>query len=69
MGVKSTITLSRDEALEKYVALMKMSDERIRRQLEAEATAMLDKDLEDVLERLNDFVHDGEGYENYLIRS
>lgn len=67
MGVKSTVTLTRQQAIDKYADL-KMADLNMRRRFEAEATAMRDKDLEDKLEVLNDEARGGEGFENYLIR-
>lgn len=66
MGVKSTVTLNRHEAINKYVDL-RLKRINVERMLEAEATAMTDKQLEDVLERLNDAANGGEGYENYII--
>jgi hypothetical protein len=64
MGVKSTITLSRDEAERKYFNLML---ELAKRQLRASAVPLDNKTLEDVLEVLNDAANDGEGFENYTI--
>ena len=64
MGVKTTIDLPRDTAEQKYVELRL---DGIKRRLRAEAAAMDKSDLEDVLERLNDIAHGGEGFQNYCI--
>lgn len=64
MGVKSTIELTRKEAEEKYVSLVK---DDITRKILACAVSMDERQLENELERLNDKLHDGEGFENYLI--
>ena len=66
MGVKSTRTLTRDEAVKKYVDL-KMEDDKLRRQFQAEAVLMGTVELENELERLNDAARGGEGFENYSI--
>lgn len=66
MGVKSTVVLTRVEAEEKYV-MLKLRENR-ERQLLAEAVAMENKQLEDVLEEMNDNQAGGEGFENYLIQ-
>jgi hypothetical protein len=68
MGVKSTKNLFRQEAEEKYVSLkLKMELEKQKRIWRAEAVAMDDTDLENVLERMNDQANYGEGFENYCI--
>ena len=65
MGVKSTVTLTREEALDKFVDLQARANaDGIRRF----ASFMSDTILEDVLERMNDEANDGEGFENYVIR-
>jgi hypothetical protein len=64
MGVKSTVTLTREEAERKYFELML---EHARRQIRASTVPLDNKTLEDVLEVLNDAAHDGEGFENYII--
>jgi archaellum biogenesis protein FlaJ (TadC family) len=64
MGVKSTRHLTRQAAEEKYVDLRQ---EETRRAIRAQAVAMNDTELEDMLERLNDTAHGGEGFENYII--
>lgn len=66
MGVKSTVTLSRQDAMEKYVELKIRADD-LRHKLMVEAYAMPKRVLEDELESLNDLLNDGEGFENYLI--
>jgi hypothetical protein len=64
MGVKSTVRLTREEAERRFVELyVKRKENKIR----AKAVALSDQELEDKLERWNDAVHDGEGFENYLI--
>ena len=65
MGVKSTVPLTRSEAESKYVDL---KIEAAKRQLRSEAALLDDKELEDVLEELNDKQAGGEGFENYVIR-
>lgn len=64
MSVKSTKELTRKEAEDYYVELRKKDMERI---FKSEAVLRTDKELEDVLERLNDKIYDGEGFEDYLI--
>ena len=66
MGVKSTVQLTRQEALEKYADL-KMRAPDVRRRLKAEAMGMDKRELEDELMELNDAAAGGEGYENYTI--
>ena len=59
MGVKSTVTLTREEAEAKYKKLYaQIYDLGISERNEA---------LEDVLAIMNDIVHGGEGFENYWI--
>lgn len=67
VSVKSTRTMTRAEAESKYVDL-RLNDASVLRMLRAEAVAMDDVELENVLERLNDASHGGEGFENYSIR-
>lgn len=64
MGVKSTVSLTREEAERRYVNLL-LDDSRSR--LELAVQALSNTVLENALEGLNDEIHDGEGYENYLI--
>lgn len=64
MGVKSTISLTRAEAEGKYVWL---KQDEMERKLRSEAVLLRDKDLENVLEALNDEANGGEGFENYII--
>jgi hypothetical protein len=64
MGVKSTINLSRRVAEEKYVEF-KLRTER--RKFLGQAVAMENKQLENVLETMNDDQAGGEGFENYII--
>lgn len=64
MGVKSTVQLTRQEAIEKYADLKGKSK---RRKYEAQATSMDRRELEDKLMELNDAAAGGEGYENYTI--
>lgn len=65
MGVKSTVTLTRAQAEERYIELL---IQEARRRLRTKAAAMSDKQLEDVIEVLNDSEKGGEGFENYQIR-
>ena len=55
MGVKSTVLLTREEAEKKYMDLTGMG------------THVDNKALESALETMNDLLHDGEGFENYII--
>jgi hypothetical protein len=65
MGVKSTITLTREEAEKKYAELkIELSEKR---RLRSEACLLEDIELENILEEMNDMVNDGEGFENYSI--
>lgn len=64
MGVKSTVSLTRSEAIAKYADLKAKTK---RRKYEAKAIRMDRRELEDEIERLNDEVNGGEGYENYVI--
>lgn len=64
MGVKSTVTLTRDVAIERYVELVLP---QYRRRLRAQATGMSNKQLEDTLEKMNDERAGGEGFENYIV--
>lgn len=66
MGVKSTVHLTRAHAIARATDL---AMEMKRRKLEAKFTAMGDVELENELERLNDKANDGEGFENYVIKS
>jgi hypothetical protein len=64
MSVKSTKRLTRSEAEELMVELRAKS---LHRMFKAEAVLLSNRQLEDTLERLNDELHDGEGFENYLV--
>jgi hypothetical protein len=66
MGVKSTIHLSRSMAELRYVAL-KLESEKLKRKYKAKAAALSDKELEDMLEKLDDENCGGESFNNYLI--
>jgi hypothetical protein len=66
MGVKSTKDLTRQQAEAMFVEL-KLPEAK--RQLRSEVALLDDKQLEDVLEKLNDKANDGEGFENYIIKS
>ena len=59
MGVKSTVDLTRSEAIEMYLDLKKKLNK---------IYYFSNEYLEDELERMNDKYHGGEGFENYLIR-
>ena len=64
MGVKSTTTLTWFEAVEKYVELRsRQAEDDIRR----EAMKLSFIDLENYLERMNDALNGGEGFENFMI--
>lgn len=65
MGVKSTVQLTRREAIEKFADLKGKSK---RRKYEAQATSMDRRELEDKLMELNDAANGGEGFENYIIQ-
>jgi hypothetical protein len=65
MGVKSTVHLTRQWAISRAV---EMHQQKERRKIEALYTAMTDKELEDILEQMNDERAGGEGFENYFIR-
>lgn len=69
MGVKSTMTISRDRAERMYV---EFKARLLDRQFRSQAVAMTDTELEDELERLNDEYYsreygDGGGFDNYII--
>jgi hypothetical protein len=64
MGIKSTIVLSYSQAIEKFVQLR---FEQERKQYETEAFSFRAKELEEELEKLNDLMSNGEGFENYVI--
>lgn len=66
MGVKSTVTLKRADAEEKYVKMM-LERPEFKRKFRSEAAGMSERDLEWALERLNYEAHDGEGFENYIV--
>ena len=64
MGAKSTRTITREDAIERFVSLKALIKDRKWR---SQATAMTDTELENALEKMNDAHHDGEGFENYNI--
>lgn len=66
MGVKRTTCLTRQQAEEKFVELH-LQDGELQRRLRANAVLLDDEDLENILEVMNDKVHDGEGFCNYMI--
>jgi hypothetical protein len=61
MGVKSTVELTRKEAEAKAAELHS-------KLYIGQYYHMSDACLEDLIESWNDDLHDGEGFENYLIR-
>ncbi len=65
MGVKSTVTLDRDEAERRGKEYLAKGMEFY---FQAQVDRMSDSELEYFLERENDNEHGGEGYENYSIR-
>jgi hypothetical protein len=64
MGAKSTLSLTRHDAEESFVALMNKIATPMHR---LQAAAFTDEELEDMLERLNDTVLRGEGDAKYRI--
>ena len=66
MGVKSTVDLSREQAIERAVMLTAKVNYR---EMAAIYAALNDSELEGALENLNDEVNGGEGFENYSIQS
>lgn len=66
MSVKSTVFLTTEQAIERYINL-KVNSRKLLRKLRAKAIAMNRVELENKLEELNDENHGGEGYENYII--
>lgn len=66
MGVKSTVTLPRMEAIEKYADL-KIKVSNLRRRYMAVALVMDKAKLEEELMQLNDKANGGEGFENYIV--
>lgn len=68
MGVKSTVSLSRNQAENNFIDLMVRAQESdIRAALRVLVGRMSIKMLEDRLEELNDADKGGEGFENYDI--
>jgi hypothetical protein len=68
MGVKSTRTLTRQEAEDKYIALKAVIKAASKeRKWRSQAAEMSNEELEDVLEIMNDDANGGEGFENYRI--
>lgn len=68
MGVKSTVTLTRREAEDRFVELAVTNDDP-RRHFKALAALMDNTELEDALEHANDEANGGEGFENYIIEA
>lgn len=67
MGVKSTVTLTVQEAIEKYADLKGPTMRRLYMQ-DALAMCVTDRPkLERKLEEMNDATNGGEGFENYTI--
>jgi len=64
MGVKSTVNLTRRQAIERMVDLHIAAN---RRKIKAFYTAMGDRQIEDEFERMNDEAKGGEGFDNYTI--
>ena len=64
MGVKSTTKLTREEAEQKFIYF---TQEMSKRSLKRGVKIYDDTKLEDILERMNNEVHDGEGFDNYRI--
>jgi hypothetical protein len=57
MGVKSTVRLTRAEAEQRYINYL----------IQPPRTLFSNEQLADILERMNDEVHGGQGFENYVI--
>lgn len=64
MGVKSTVTLTREEAVARYVYFREQQNAV---GLKRYAEALSDRALEDALEALNDEMNNGQGFDNYAI--
>ncbi len=64
MGVKSTVSLTREEAEERAVLLLQSVQ---RKAVIATVAALSNSTLENLLETMNDEANDGEGFENYQI--
>lgn len=64
MGVKSTVMLGRDAAINRLSSLYMAQMEET---LKVTVARMPDAVIESELERLNDLNHGGEGFENYSI--
>ena len=65
MGVKSTVRLTREEAIQKYAEL---EAEMVKRRMASALTILPDEALAELLERKNDQASEnGEGFENYTI--
>lgn len=66
MGVKSTIELTREQAIDRAIDIYTKAHYRT---FYALYSLLDDDDLEEVLEQLNDKANDGEGFENYSIQT
>lgn len=69
MGIKSTITLTREQAENKYAEILA---DNMKRKLRAIAVSMSDRELEDALEEENDkyyreTYYSDTGFDNYII--
>lgn len=60
MGAKSTVTLTRKEAEQKYIELFTEMIIKI-------PMLLNNSDLENKLEEMNNHIHGGEGFDNYII--
>ena len=64
MGVKSTVRLTREEAIEKAVELF---TEVHRRKIASQFFIMSNEELAEKLMEMNDEAKGGEGFENYMV--
>lgn len=64
MGVKSTVSITRESAERRWVD-MKLESKRPK--FEAKAKELSDTELENALEEMNDARYGGEGFDNYAI--
>ena len=64
MGAKSTVTLSRSDAVDMAVSKFQ---ELGRKKLRRRFNTLSDEELEDILELMNDRLNNGHGLDNYQI--
>jgi hypothetical protein len=66
MGVKSTISMTRQQAEERFTMLYLQHGD-VQNLIRAKAASMAEAELGKDLERLNDIASGGEGFESYRI--